>query len=267
MLREKSTAYCIDAHLHLQDKRLATDCEGVIQRAGKRGVQRFFCNATCEQDWEKVYTLAEHFPCIVPFWGVHPWFADTPTPGWELRLQQLLQAHPGGIGETGLDKACSVDFDQQVSVFMAQLNLAVAMQRPLVIHCIRAWGKLVDSIEVLQGRLPPIMVHSFSGSREMMERCVGLGLYLSFSTRLLNPYQEKLRRVFAATPLEHILLETDAPDQLSLFHKEQGASCNEPQWVADLYERAAEMKQCDPQDLQTQLASNATVFTHATALG
>lgn len=257
--------YYLDAHVHLQDVRFKADSESVVQRAIARGVQQLFCNATCEQDWERVDELASAWQNIIPFWGIHPWFADTVSKGWEHRLRERLKKYSGGIGETGLDRACSVDFDQQIRVFKTQLRCAIALHRPLVIHCVKSWGKLVEILQEAEGDFPPIMVHAFSGSREMMERLVGMGLYLSFSTRLLDPNQKKLSQVFGATPLERILLETDAPDQVSLFHQANGARYNEPQWVTDVYARAAAVKSCDLEDFKIQVANNGTVFTDAAA--
>lgn len=259
--------YYLDAHVHLQDERFQDECDSLLKRAEARGVHQFFCNATRELDWESVAQLASAHQSIIPFWGIHPWFADTVSKGWDRRIRERLERQSGGIGETGLDRVCSVDFDQQIEVFTQQLHCAITVHRPLVIHCIKCWGKLVEILQDQEDDLPPIMVHAFAGSREMMERLVGMGLYLSFSTRLLDPNHKKLTQVFAATPIEHILLETDAPDQLSLFHKAQGARYNEPRWVTDVYARAAAIKCCDLEDLKIQIANNGTVFTDAATLG
>ena len=74
----------VDAHLHLQDPRL--QAERVMSRARKAGVSLLFCNAIQEEDWPAVADLAVVHQEVVAFFGIHPWFSETATTGWQQRL-------------------------------------------------------------------------------------------------------------------------------------------------------------------------------------
>ncbi len=257
----------LDSHLHLQDPRFNGIRAEVLLRARKAGVTGMFCNATRQEDWQGTLELAS--PSIFPFIGIHPWYCRDLEKKWERRLEETLETTRCGIGETGLDKRCACDMTRQVQIFTAQLQLAVAFRRPLTVHCLGAWGKLLEILEVQAKTcpLPPILVHSFGGSAEVMRRLVGLGCALSFSARLAAPEQERLRQVFQATPKQHILLETDAPDQLQIGINRGKAghpTLNEPANIAALYTFAANLHHMELQDFCRQIWQNGTVFTDST---
>jgi len=178
-----STRY-IDAHLHLQDERLLDKAAQIIARAETRGVQRFFCNATRESDWQLIIELARKLSGIVPFFGTHPWQIETITPGWEERLADALAScasSGAGIGEIGLDKFASSTLTDQLKLFEAHLEIASSLFVPTCIHCVRCWKMLLDRLEkqaAVKG-LPPVMIHSFSGSLETMYRLSSIGCLIS----------------------------------------------------------------------------------------
>lgn len=257
-----------DAHLHLQDSRYSGERAGIIARAVHSGVGSMLCNGVCEEDWQQVLDIAGQHPEVAPFLGVHPWYAGGVAPGWDARLALLLQSCGCGIGETGLDRNCGVDRQQQVEVFLTQLELAAGFARPLVIHCVRCWGQLIDLLteRAASEELPLIMIHSFGGSLETMQRLTGLGCYLSFSAKMMHRSGDKIGRVFAVTPLERILLETDAPDQL--YGTVAGAGkhpYNEPALVGRLYRYAARLRAMDFDAFCTAVWNNAAVFTGTAA--
>ena len=258
----------LDAHLHLQDQRLGAELQSVIARARQKGVEQFFCNATSEKDWIRVLEFGQSIPGVVPFIGIHPWYADSARKGWEKHLCMLLEQHGCGVGEIGLDKRCSVDYTLQVALFKTQVHFALQYHRPLVIHCVRSWGAVVDTLEQeFRGPdAPPVMLHSYTGSVETMRRLVKAGAYISFSTRLLGRDEAKLKKVLIETPVERILLETDAPDQLaSGLMAKGGRAYNEPMWVADLYHEVAQLKEITVEELKVFVWENGKIFTHTAA--
>lgn len=258
----------LDAHLHLQDKRLQSQLPVVITRARQKGVELFFCNATSEKDWPGVLELAQTTPGVIPFIGIHPWYANVAVEGWEERFCRLLEQYGCGVGETGLDKRCPVDFNHQVALFRAQIRLALQYHRPLVVHCVKSWGAVVDTLEQEFTRpgAPPVMLHSYSGSVEIMRRLVKAGAYISFSTRLLARDEIRLKKVLVETPVERILLETDSPDQLPPeWMAKEGSACNEPMWIRDLYHQVAQLKKINVEDLKVSIWENGKIFTHAAA--
>ncbi len=202
-----------DSHAHLLD---CQDDLTVIYQARKAGVRQIFCNTTSVKQWQACCNLSKNFPEVVPFFGLHPWFVSPETEDQLTTLPSLLTTTAAGVGEIGLDKRCGTDFSIQKRVFIKQVEIAIAHQAFLAIHCVRSWGTLIAILEGYANEMA-FMIHGFNGSRETMERLVSLGGLISFSCRLVEPDQKKLREVFLATPLAHILLETDSPNQLSAF--------------------------------------------------
>ena len=265
------SARLIDAHLHLQDKRFAGLAEIIIARAQAAGVRRLFCNAVDEADWPVIGRLASAHPEIVPFFGLHPWFSEEAAPGWQDRLRQSLKpfGNGAGIGETGLDRSRSVDFTVQQELFREHLALAAELNLPVAVHCVRAWGAL---LEILHGfaaeqKLPRIMIHSFTGSLETMRRITGLGCYISFSEALLDPDQEKLRETCRQTPVAQMLLETDAPYKKNPHGnmKPREHAFNEPADIAALYRCGAGLSTLNMEEFCSQVYDNAALFTNQNA--
>jgi TatD DNase family protein len=180
------------------------------------GVVGCVVNATGEADWEAVEKLANDHPGFIsPAFGIHPWQAHTASDGWQQRLRSLLEKYPrASIGECGLDHWVSEpSLEIQRPVFTAQLRLARELDRPVTIHCLKAWGALFECFEAAP---PPsrFLMHSFGGSIETARRLIPLGAYFSFSGYFLQPRKSAIPGVFKQLPTDRILLETDAPDML-----------------------------------------------------
>ena len=132
--------------------------------------------------------------------GVHPWHAaDCSLPSAE-----AIEA-ADAVGEIGLDKACGVDFEMQRALFVKQLELAERFEKPVVLHCVRAFEEVMTLLE--RHTLRAVIFHGFIGSREQASRAVKKGYYLSFGARTegSNKTIEALRE----TPLERLFVETD----------------------------------------------------------
>lgn len=204
--------YWTDSHNHLHDPRLG-DAAPVIAAMKAAGVARCVVNATCEADWPAVEALALADPdFVLPSFGIHPWKAHSASAGWRERLAVLLDKHPHAtLGECGLDKWVSFPpLDVQLPVFHAQLALSREMGRPLTIHCLKAWGALMESLAVVPP--PRFLMHSFGGSLETARQLLPMGAWFSFSGHFLHPRKSSVLEVFRQLPRDRILLETDAPD-------------------------------------------------------
>ncbi len=135
--------------------------------------------------------------------GVHPWHAaECALPSAE----EIMKAD--AVGEIGLDKACGVDFEMQRALFVKQLELAERFEKPVVLHCVRAFEEVMTLLE--RHTLRAVLFHGFIGSREQAARAVKKGYYLSFGARTegSNKTIEALRE----TPLERLFVETDEAD-------------------------------------------------------
>lgn len=243
----------IDIHLHLQDKAFSDDVDVVIERALKNGVKRFVCNGTREKDWLKVQKLAEQYPFIVPCYGIHPWYVKKLSENWLEKLEELLIENKNAcIGEIGLDK-CIKDKNEtaQKDVFRKQLDLAKRLKRPVMIHCVQAWGWLMD---ILRNESPlPMLLHSYSGSAEMIKPLLDMGAYFSFSGYALNKNNKKMQESLKKVPLDRLFIETDSP---SMLHSKR----NEPANLLLILQGVAELRGETEEELALAIWENSERF-------
>jgi TatD DNase family protein len=206
-----------DAHNHLHDPRLGGDYGSLVATQRAVGISGCVVNATCEDEWSLVATLAREFPdFILPSFGIHPWKSHTATPGWQHRLLGLLETFPhAGIGECGIDSWIdSPPMDIQKPVFLEHLRLARETGRTPTIHCLKAWGVLFDCLD---RENPParFLMHSYGGSIETARSLLPAGAYFSFSGYFLHERKRNILGVFRELQPDRILLETDAPDMIA----------------------------------------------------
>lgn len=177
-----------------------------------------------QDDWQIVAQWYSRFPdIIIPFFGLHPWYAHKRTDTWLQELRALLEKYPNAmIGEIGLDKK-AVDLstnerydDDQWKVFEEQLDLAVEYQRVTSIHCVCAWGPVMNALRARIKNLPNVCLHSYGGTKGTVDNLVRVSekacgrnkFYFGFSS-IINLRSPKTPQVIAAVPDEHLLLESD----------------------------------------------------------
>ncbi|KAL9423169.1 hypothetical protein AB3S75_035295 [Citrus x aurantiifolia] len=207
-----------DAHCHLQDPRIFHKAPQLIATTVNSGVLHFAVNGVSEKDWDLVKDMAERHPSVIPCFGVHPWFVQERTPNWFSTLKEFFETTPAAaVGEIGLDKGSKgreIDFMDQVGVFRQQLELAKELKRPASIHCVRAFGDLLEIMKSVGPFPDGVIIHSYLGSAEMVPELSKLGAYFSFSGFLMSMKAQKAKKMLKVVPSERILLETDAPDAL-----------------------------------------------------
>lgn len=227
-----------DAHCHLQDDSLFLDIKNVMERASAAGVERLACCGTSSNDWNCVLRLAAEYPQVIPMIGIHPWFVEA---GWSRDIQmleKLLTGHPeAGIGETGLDfqKRFANRAEQEAS-FAAHLDLARELNRPIAVHCVHAWSRLIEILR--EHSAPRVLLHAFGGAQGLIPELVELNCWFSFCGSVINPAAKRMRAAVAAVPADRLLIETDSPDSLP-------AGCeapNEPGNLAQVARAVAEFR-------------------------
>lgn len=257
-----------DAHLHLQDPRLAGVLDDLAALYEKLGVARVVVNGTSPADWPAVLELARRFDFVVPSFGLHPWWVNNVEKGWQASLlkhldQAIALGRPVGIGECGLDKWIrDHDLEKQMAAFRWQLDLATERNLPLSIHCLQAWGTLQGMLEV--NRPDRFLLHSYGGPAEMVDGFVGLGAYFSFSGYFARPEKAKKLEAFRRIPPERLLIETDAPDMLPpsegitypLPDDGEKDAPNHPANIAQVYQLTAQCLGRDADELTHQTARN-----------
>jgi TatD DNase family protein len=207
-----------DVHCHLQDNRIVDTAPSLIKAATKAGVKWMAVNGTSEADWEKVRQMSEHNSCIIPCFGLHPWWASQRSKDWLSKLRCMLQSVPcSTVGEIGLCQSIrgrEVEESIQVDVLRQQLELARELERPAAIHCVRAFGSLQGLLEEMGSFPAGIILHSYSGPPEFVKVFAKHGAYFSFSGFNTHVKPQKARRVWQQVPRDRLLLETDCPDAL-----------------------------------------------------
>jgi TatD DNase family protein len=204
-----------DAHNHLQDDRLKPHVERIMADAEQVGIVKMVVNGSCEEDWPRVLELAKRYKQIIPSFGYHPWYVNERTNDWRETLLHYVQSVPSAIGEIGLDRWIEdYDLPAQEEVFIWQLRLAAERNLAVSIHCLQAWGRL---LQILGGHPLPkrgFLLHSYGGPKEMIPQLAKLGAYFSFPGYFAHERKLRQRETFLHVPADRLLIETDAPDQL-----------------------------------------------------
>lgn len=216
-----------DAHNHLQAEQL-NGVREAVQKASDAGEVTAVVNGTHPGDWAAVLETCGTRPDLIPALGLHPWWVNEAPENWLSALEELLDKTPRAqVGEIGLDR-WKTGFDpvRQEEAFRAQMHVALERGRTPSIHCLRAWGALLELLQNMA--LPPrgFLLHAYGGPAEMVPTFVQLGAYFSWSGSFAHPQNERKRRAFEAVPLDRLLMETDAPDMLG------PSSCISHPWTA-----------------------------------
>ena len=141
--------------------------------------------------------------------GIHPWFYHSETEQGELQLIKDLSNHPSllAIGECGLDRTIATPMSEQERVFETQLRMAQEANKPVIIHCVRAFSELISFKKRLKISVPMI-VHGYNNNLTIAEQLLQNGFYLSLGAALLNPASNACK-VIGLIPPERLFLETD----------------------------------------------------------
>jgi TatD DNase family protein len=255
----------IDMHLHLQDIQDPQIRASIMRLAQDFKAGQFVSNGTPPEDWAAVEKIAAEERRVVPFFGVHPWYANRLPENWYEMLEGFLKRNPdAGVGEVGLDKARNVDFARQTEVFHRQLEIAGRLARPLAIHCVRAWSDLLNVLRRSLLAKMRFMIHSYQGSREMLRDLLSLGAYISFSWKSLQRDTEESIALMRNVPLDRLLLETDFP---YTEPGQVGPDAHDEKYFESLqgvYNLAVRAKGIEENTLEKAVWANGTAFLSGT---
>jgi len=203
---------------------------------------------------QKVVDFIKNQPKAFGTVGIHP----TDSEGFDINLIDKLEELAKndkivGIGETGLDFYWETNKQTQYKVFDAQVSIAKKLNKPLVLHIRDAYN---DAYEFLKKSSLPSklgVVHCFSDTWETAKKFLDLGFYLGFDGPITYPKNAELRKVVQQTPFERILPETDSPFLPPVPFR---GKRNMPIYVKYVYEKIAEIKKIDIEELKSKLYFN-----------
>lgn len=170
---------------------------------------------------KSIYNLliqdAERFESLQNAWisvGIHPWFADAENWKEQLQIVEKMAADECvlAIGECGLDRLIALPLDKQLMIFEAQVRVAERFQKPVIIHCVRAFNELLQWKKQTKQTVP-LIVHGFNNKPEIAQQLVAHGFYFSLGTALLQS-DSNAAKVLKIIPVTRLFLETDDKDVL-----------------------------------------------------
>ena len=222
----------VDSHCHLDFPDFEGELDQVIARARAAGVGRMVTICTRRANLPRVRAIAEAHEGVSFAFGIHPMSAaDEPL----ITVDELVAAaaHPKmvGIGETGLDYHYTADSAEVQRVSLGvHIEAAQETGLPLIIHARAADDDMARILTEAHRRKPyGCVMHCFSSSAELARAALDLGFYLSMSGIAAFPKSGELRDIFAAAPLDRILVETDSPYLAPPPHRGRR---NEPAYTA-----------------------------------
>ena len=244
----------VDSHCHLDAGEFDRDRGDVLARARAAGVTTQVLPATHADEWPALREAAAADPGLHAAYGLHPTFLEHHRQAHLPLLREWIKRErPVAVGECGLDFYIEgLDAEAQSAFFEAQLRIARDADLPLIVHARRAVDQVTAAIRRIGGLRG--VVHSFSGSRQQAEKLWELGFMLGLGGPVTYERANRLRTLAATMPLEHLLLETDAPDQPDSSIRGQR---NEPARLTVVCETIARLRGVPAAEVAAATAANA----------
>jgi TatD DNase family protein len=253
----------IDTHCHINFDSFENDRADVIAHAAWAEVTRLIVPAIDQETSAQILPLCDTFAGVFAAVGIHP-NSTADFSAADLEPITALAGHTKvvAIGEIGLDYYWDKSPKaQQIRAFEAQLELAAKLMLPVIIHNRSASEDTIAVLENWVSSLPdslkdrPGVMHSFSGTEPTAERALAAGFYLGFTGPITYKNAEETRRIAAATPLDRILVETDAPFLTPVPHR---GKRNEPAYIPLIVERLAAVKGLAAETIGRATTENAS---------
>lgn len=203
----------IDTHAHLTFDELENDLDGVLARSGAAGVVEWITIGTDRTHIRRVLGLLSRYPFLWAAMGYHPHYANEITADDMRYLAESLRGQRVvAVGETGLDYHYDNAVpDNQKRLFRAILEMAVELQKPVIVHTRDAFDDTMAILAEFDGRLRDVVIHCYGGDVEQTRRVLDRGYYVSFTGTVTFKRSDALRQVAKMIPPQRIMLETDCP--------------------------------------------------------
>lgn len=172
--------------------------------------------------------------------GIHPWQLNQNNIDVQLALVEKYSVSESviAIGEIGLDRKTPAPLDLQKGAFVKQLDIAVRVNKPVIIHCVKAYPEIISIIKMTRFK-GDVIFHGFNQNKKIAEQLLKNGFYLSFGHALLNE-KSNASKLFTEIPDDSFFLETDE------------ANID----IKKIYERAAKLKNIDIDSIKNIVFDN-----------
>ena len=194
-----------------------------------------------QNEWQNaVFTEGGHFASV----GLHPWFLTKENGEKDLETLAELLKKPNilAVGECGLDKIKGESLDVQTTFFEAQIRLAEAVRKPVIIHCVRAFNEIIAVKKRLKPSVP-LVIHGFNKNGIVLAELLKNDFYISIGHAILRG-SDDFKKSVLTIPLNRLFFETDDKEVA----------------VQSIYEAYAELAEMDLNDLKSVVYSSHPLF-------
>lgn len=204
------------------------------------------CHISCHDSAVREFIVGRDFL------GIHPWDYARWNGEERGRLESAVKSAPDlGVGEIGLDRLkCREIPSAMREAFSAQLEIAAAHLRPVVLHGAKCWGQVVAAVSPYKGKIPSFLFHGFSRSDGLIPDIAALNGFISVGPAILNDHAVNYRRLAAKIPLGHLLVETDRTEETLDVS------------IGDVLDKLAQLRGIAASDLERVTDENAERFFH-----
>jgi TatD DNase family protein len=246
----------IETHCHL-DYLKAYSLDEILRLSRQAGVEKIITIAVEPDNLQTVLELALQYPEVWCSQGVHPHDSRLMTDEILEQIKQTALSSPKvvAIGEIGLDfHYNNSPKNIQIDWFIKQLELASAIDKPVIIHSRDADQEMMDILRMWASKLKRKgVLHSFSSGLELAQTAIDLGFYLGFNGMITFAKAENVRDALKLCPMDRLLIETDSPFLTPVPHRGKE---NGPYFLPLVLEKMAELKAVSVTEMKVQLESN-----------
>ncbi|RUS96183.1 D-aminoacyl-tRNA deacylase [Dulcicalothrix desertica PCC 7102] len=250
----------IDTHVHLNFEVFQEDFASVRSRWQEAGVVHLVHSCVEPSEFSSIQAIAARVPELSFAVGLHPLDASK----WTMETQSVISSLASSdsrvvaIGEMGLDFYKADNYEQQLLVFEAQLEIATDLNKPVIIHCRDAASQLKEVLQRwknLKGERLRGVMHCWGGTPEETQWFMDLGFYISFSGTVTFKNAKEIQASCKIVSPERLLIETDCP--FLAPHPKRGTRRNEPSYVRYVAEQVATLRGEPLETIATQTTQNA----------
>lgn len=249
----------VDTHVHINFESFAADLDEVAQAWREAGVVHLVHSCVEPAEFPAIQSVADRYPEVSISVGLHPLDMDRWQPGMDSHIADLAQSDKRvvAIGETGLDFFKATDYEVQKAAFWAQLEIAHALDLPVIIHCRDAAAATAELLQTFREQHGPVtgVMHCWAGTPEETQQFLDLGFYISFSGIVTFKNADQVKASAQMVPDDRILVETDCPFLSPVPQRKQPR--NQPAFVRHVAEYLAAHRDTSLEAFADQTTRNA----------
>lgn len=254
----------VDSHCHLNYPGLNEDTAGVLSRMQAAGVRQALNICTTLEEADQVLALANAHPFLLASVGVHPDNLGVQEPTVEDLVSRAGNQKVVAIGETGLDyyrregDGKTDDFGWQQSRFRTHIRAARTLSKPIIVHTREA---ATDTLQIMKEEGASAVggvMHCFTETVDVAKAAIEMGFLISLSGIVTFKNAKQVQQVAVEIPLEHLMIETDAPFLAPTPHR---GKVNEPAYVVYVAQKIAELKGISVEEVARVTSQNFSRFS------